>query len=87
MNSDVSVADPLAGFNGTAIEIADVYAPGRHLCKDIFRKSYGKWIIGRGMMFESDYRPYYDRGNFNGLQLRGVTVVSLAGVISDAELT
>ncbi|EDS34753.1 conserved hypothetical protein, partial [Culex quinquefasciatus] len=35
------------------------------------------------MMFESDYRPYYDRGNFNGLQLRGVTVIDKDNVTSN----
>lgn len=77
MNSDITVAVPVPGSNGTIIELSDVYASGRHLCKDIFRKTFGTWIRGRGIVLTSEYRPYYERGNFHGLQLRGVTVVTV----------
>lgn len=75
MNSDITVADPVPESNGTSFELVDIYAKGRHLCRDVYRNVYGRWNYEGGLETVADYRRYYVRGDFNGLQVRGTTVV------------
>ncbi|KAL1376934.1 hypothetical protein pipiens_004274 [Culex pipiens pipiens] len=82
MNSDITVADPVPESNGTSFELVDIYAKGRHLCRDVYRNVYGRWSYEDGLEMVANYRRYYVRGNFNGLQVRGTTVIDQDNVTS-----
>ncbi|XP_038114294.1 ionotropic receptor 75a isoform X3 [Culex quinquefasciatus] len=82
MNSDITVAEPVPESNGTSFELVDIYAKGRHLCRDVYRTVYGRWSYEGGLEMVANYRRYYVRGNFNGLQVRGTTVIDQDNVTS-----
>ncbi|XP_055632722.1 ionotropic receptor 75a [Toxorhynchites rutilus septentrionalis] len=81
MNSDLITVQK--ENNGTKFDLIDVYTRGRHLCKDILQAKYGEWQEKKGMQLVSGSGRYYLRGNFEGLQLRGVTVIDRDNVTSD----
>ncbi|XP_053673651.1 ionotropic receptor 75a [Anopheles nili] len=64
-------------------DLFDVYAKGRHLCKDIYQSWFGSWRQGVGFTLTTNYSAYRTRQNFNFLQLRGVTVIDRENVTSD----
>ncbi|XP_058056419.1 uncharacterized protein LOC131207805 [Anopheles bellator] len=66
-----------------AVNLFDIYSQGRHLCKDIHRTLYGRWRTGEGIQQVASYSRYRMRGNFDRLQLRGVTVIDRDNVTSD----
>ncbi|XP_052864124.1 uncharacterized protein LOC128270748 [Anopheles cruzii] len=81
LDTDLTIveADP----DGGVINLFDIYSQGRHLCKDIHRTLYGRWRTGEGIQQVPNYSRYRARGNFDRLQLRGVTVIDRDNITSD----
>lgn len=76
LNSDLITIEWQNQQTGT-VNLFDVHSNGRHLCKDIYRTLYGWWRPGEAIQLIANYSSYRVRQNFNFLQLRGVTVVSI----------
>ncbi|XP_055598409.1 ionotropic receptor 75a [Uranotaenia lowii] len=83
MNSDVTYLRAVDQDNRTHYELMDVYSKGRHICKDIFQTGYGYWSEDEGLLLVSNYNSYYERKNFEGMKLRGTTVIDRDNVTSD----
>ncbi|XP_058449247.1 ionotropic receptor 75a [Malaya genurostris] len=82
MNSDITVFEKVESLNETRYDMIDVYAKGRHLCKDIYKHKYGSWSSDKRMKIVNGYSRYYARYNFEKLQLRGVAVIDRDNVSS-----
>ncbi|XP_055541397.1 ionotropic receptor 75a-like isoform X2 [Wyeomyia smithii] len=84
MNSDLTWIETFASSNKSdSYSLIDVYAKGRHLCKDIYQYKYAEWDSLNGIAEQRGYSRYKMRGNFDQLQLRGVTVIDRENVTSD----
>ncbi|XP_058814600.1 ionotropic receptor 75a-like [Topomyia yanbarensis] len=82
MNTDLTILENVSNSSEKSYDLIDVYAKGRHLCKDIYQHKYGIWNSDKGITMVPGYNRYYLRYNFDGLQLRGVTVIDRDNVTS-----
>ncbi|XP_053692042.1 ionotropic receptor 75a [Sabethes cyaneus] len=85
LNSDLTTIESVVGSNESdgRYTLIDVYAKGRHLCKDIYQHKYAEWDSQNGITQQPDYSRYHVRGNFDGIQLRGITVIDRDNITSD----
>ncbi|XP_058814601.1 ionotropic receptor 75a-like [Topomyia yanbarensis] len=82
MNTDLTILENVSNSTEKSYALVDVYAKGRHLCKDIYQHKYGVWSSSKGITMVPGYSRYYVRYNFDGLQLRGVIVIDRDNVTS-----
>ncbi|XP_065088198.1 ionotropic receptor 75a [Ochlerotatus camptorhynchus] len=83
MNSDVTAIAPAADSMGTSYDLLDIYAPGKHLCKDVYQLKFAEWNKYEGTVIIPEFSRFNSRRNFNGLRLRGVTVIDRDNLTSD----